>query len=230
MTATMDHREASELLGAFALDAIDPEERAAVEAHLATCSECRAELGRHWETLAGLAQEGTAAPAVVWDRVAASIEEASAPVVALRRRRPLLPRLLGAAAAIAIIALSLEVVVARGRPATVADSYRAALSRADARRADLSGAGGQAVVVVLPDGTGYLSASGVSDAPPGRSYQLWAISAAHAAPVSAGVLGRHLDVVGFHYAGAVDTFAVSEEVDGGADKPSTVLIAGAVRA
>ena len=39
-------------LAAYAVDALDPDERAAVEAHLDGCAPCRAELAEHWETLA----------------------------------------------------------------------------------------------------------------------------------------------------------------------------------
>lgn len=44
MTETMDHTEARISLGVYVLGAIDPAERALVDAHLTTCSECRDEL------------------------------------------------------------------------------------------------------------------------------------------------------------------------------------------
>jgi anti-sigma factor RsiW len=44
MTATWDCQEARIALGVYVLGAIDPGERAAVDAHLDTCPECRAEL------------------------------------------------------------------------------------------------------------------------------------------------------------------------------------------
>jgi anti-sigma factor RsiW len=42
----MDHASVSELLGAYALDACDNEETAAVEAHLASCPSCADEASR----------------------------------------------------------------------------------------------------------------------------------------------------------------------------------------
>lgn len=39
-----DHRELRESLGAYALGSLEPEERTAVDAHLATCGSCREEL------------------------------------------------------------------------------------------------------------------------------------------------------------------------------------------
>jgi anti-sigma factor RsiW len=69
------HDEAVELLGAYALDAVEPEEAAAVEAHLETCPRCRAELQSHREVVGVLAYAGGEAPAGMWDRVAARIHE-----------------------------------------------------------------------------------------------------------------------------------------------------------
>lgn len=43
----MAHDPAASLLGAYALDALDDAERVRVEAHLADCSRCRAEVSRH---------------------------------------------------------------------------------------------------------------------------------------------------------------------------------------
>ena len=40
----MTHDEASDLLGAYALDAVDGDEFTELEAHLDTCPRCRAEL------------------------------------------------------------------------------------------------------------------------------------------------------------------------------------------
>jgi hypothetical protein len=44
VTETTDCGEARTSLGVYVLDALDPEERAVVDAHLATCAGCRAEL------------------------------------------------------------------------------------------------------------------------------------------------------------------------------------------
>ena len=49
MTATRDCHEARIALGVYVLGAIDPDERAAVDAHLDTCPECRAELAEFME-------------------------------------------------------------------------------------------------------------------------------------------------------------------------------------
>ena len=72
----MPHTEIQELLGAFSLDAVDPHEAAVVEAHLATCPRCRDEVQDHREVASLLAYAGTAAPEGMWERVAASLDDA----------------------------------------------------------------------------------------------------------------------------------------------------------
>jgi len=79
----MTHDEVVELLGAYALDAVDADERAAIEAHLATCARCRAEVAEHREVAALLAHEGGDAPDGLWSRIAGSLD---APPPELRLR------------------------------------------------------------------------------------------------------------------------------------------------
>lgn len=72
----MTHDQISELLGAYALDAVDPEERDLVEAHLLSCARCRAEVADHREVASLLAHSGSDAPEGLWDRIAGTLEEA----------------------------------------------------------------------------------------------------------------------------------------------------------
>lgn len=75
----MTHDEVQELLGAFALDATSPEERALVEAHLESCPRCRAEAATHQETAALLAAGlGAELPSGLWERIAEATFEARA--------------------------------------------------------------------------------------------------------------------------------------------------------
>ena len=56
----MSHDDASELLGAYALDAVDGEELTELEAHLSACPRCRSELDSFREVARLLDQpEGT---------------------------------------------------------------------------------------------------------------------------------------------------------------------------
>jgi anti-sigma-K factor RskA/putative zinc finger protein len=69
------HSDIQELLGAFALDAVDDDERHLVEAHLAVCPRCRGEVATHRETAALLAHSGDRAPEGVWARITENLEE-----------------------------------------------------------------------------------------------------------------------------------------------------------
>ncbi|MEO5678523.1 MAG: anti-sigma factor [Acidimicrobiales bacterium] len=110
----LTHAETRELLGAFALDAVEPDEGAAIEAHLATCPRCRDEVREHREVAALLAYAGTTAPEGMWDRLAATLEDAppasAAPrlgqVTQLGDRRPS-PRRRGVRIASAVAAAAL---------------------------------------------------------------------------------------------------------------------------
>ena len=87
MTGSLSHQDIQELLGAFALDAVDDDERDVIEAHLAGCPRCRAEVEGHRETAALLAHSGERAPEGVWDRIAEALDEAP-PALDLARIAP----------------------------------------------------------------------------------------------------------------------------------------------
>src|SRR5487761_2676915 len=69
----MNEHEIEELLGAFALDAVDDSEREEVEAHLLVCPRCRAEVAAHREVAALLANGGSVAPEQLWSKIAGEI-------------------------------------------------------------------------------------------------------------------------------------------------------------
>lgn len=80
MAHELTHSEASELLGVYALDALDHDERVAVEHHLRGCGLCRAEASEHIE-MAGLLSSGVAqAPMSVWDRIAEELVDTPPPL------------------------------------------------------------------------------------------------------------------------------------------------------
>ena len=70
MGGYMNHEEVAELLGAFALDAVDGQDNDAVRQHLADCHRCQAELSEFHEVAGLLANAGGDAPPQVWDRIA----------------------------------------------------------------------------------------------------------------------------------------------------------------
>lgn len=73
-TVHLNHDEIKELLGAYALDAVDALEADAVELHLRDCPKCRAEVETHREVAAMLAHTGAPAPTDIWDRIVASLD------------------------------------------------------------------------------------------------------------------------------------------------------------
>jgi hypothetical protein len=77
-TARGDCQSIGDLLGAYALDALDPEETEQVRTHLAGCPRCTQEVEDHRQTIGLLAAGGAGeAPAQVWDAIAATIEGSS---------------------------------------------------------------------------------------------------------------------------------------------------------
>jgi hypothetical protein len=73
-TVNLSHDEIKELLGAYALDAVDALEADAVELHLRDCPKCRSEVETHREVAAMLAHTGAPAPTDIWDRIVASLD------------------------------------------------------------------------------------------------------------------------------------------------------------
>jgi hypothetical protein len=81
-----------ELLGAYALDAVDEDERRRVEQHLSECPNCLVEVHEHREVAALLSGEFVQPPEQVWGRILAEITTATpahelAPVIPIERER-----------------------------------------------------------------------------------------------------------------------------------------------
>jgi hypothetical protein len=76
----LTHDEIEDLLGAYALNAVEGSERAQVERHLERCPRCRAEVADHREVAALLANGGADAPEGVWQRITDALEESPPPM------------------------------------------------------------------------------------------------------------------------------------------------------
>jgi anti-sigma factor RsiW len=122
-------QEFESLLGAYALDAVDDEERREIEAYLAVDPRARAEVEMHREVATLMAFSGAAAPDGLWDRIAGALDErAPAPGPELarvlpvpRRRRWSMVMLAAAGAAAATVTAAITVaVVHEPGPAPVA--------------------------------------------------------------------------------------------------------------
>lgn len=236
------HQDIQELLGAFALDAVDNDERDLVEAHLAGCPRCRAEVATHRETAALLAHGGDRAPERVWARITESLEELPpeidlapmASLAAARERRARRSISMRAAAAMGAVAAALTAffgwrigvqdqrldrVAAEFHELAAKDGLRraatAALAASDAEQVRLASFDGKTGVhiVRLPNGTGFAVADGLAALPADRTYQLWALR--EDAKISLGLLGQDPDVAAFQMVGPVLGFAITDETAGG---------------
>ncbi len=230
-----------QLTAGYALDALDPEDRRAYEAHLEGCADCRDELARMWRTSEALAiaATGPEPPAALRDRVLAAVRDEPQVVVPLAQRRSrAVPALgaLAAAAAVAAIAVGLwGASVSRDLDdaRTALERERAAatvLADPDARSVALQE--GEGRLVVGADGRAVLVLDDLGPAPAGKTYELWIVTQGED-PERAGLFpgedGR--DVVAVD--GTVDAgqvVLVTVEPEGGVDAPTSEPIVGSLPA
>jgi len=71
----MSHEEASDLLGAYALDAVDGDECTELEQHLETCPRCRAELDSLREVAGAMGNSVEPLPEGLWSQIAVRLPE-----------------------------------------------------------------------------------------------------------------------------------------------------------
>ncbi len=203
------------LSGAYALDALGPDEAAAFERHLQSCESCRAEVASLREAAGALADTVAAAPperlrssvlagisqvrplppvderAVITDATAAS--EPLVDQLADRRRTRRPSRwLVGVAAALALLAGAATVRAVqldRQLQSVVAsaDDVTRVLTAPDATTSTARATtGGRAAVVASQSlGEAVLVTDGLPPAPAGSTYQVWYLHGS-GAPVSAG--------------------------------------------
>lgn len=241
MGRDMSHSEVRELLGAYALDAVDENEVEAVEAHLDECQPCRLEVKDHREVAAMLAAGWSPAPEGVWDRIAGSLEESPPSMVvplgaarAVREERRRGARAAGpvraafaagAAACVALVAfLGVKVVdtshqvdhlAAQLADGDVGRAAAAAVHRPDAQLVAMRSTDGRhtADAVLLPDGAGYLVKTDLPALSEQRTYQLWAV--VDGMKISVGVLGPSPGPVAFHAPPKASALAITDELAGG---------------
>ncbi|MGI9605104.1 MAG: anti-sigma factor domain-containing protein [Acidimicrobiales bacterium] len=184
-----------ELAAAYALDALEPAERDAFEAHHATCESCRREVSEFRATAAELSTgASTPPPASLRDRVLAevSVSRQDAPLPAddvidldlIRRgRRPLLVAV--AAALVLIVGIGIaSLLTSDDAPQT---AYPAVLEAVDARELALEGPWPGSVSVAWSEVTERYAmiAEGLPGPGEGLTYELWII--AEGAPIPAGL-------------------------------------------
>lgn len=222
------HEEIRELLGAYALDAVDADERRALEHHLTTCDACTREVSEHCEVVAGLAPDVDVAPSL-WEGIERSMSPRPEEEASRRPRRRVAAALSAAAvAALAFLGwkvMDLDARLDRAGGEGVVAAANAALTNPEADRLVLRSPKSTLAVdvVILPDGTGYLVQDNLDPLPEGRTYQLWAMLGEQ--PISAGTLGRDPGIIPFRVGSGTTGLAVSVERAGGATAPTSDPVA-----
>lgn len=231
-----------ELTAGYALDALDPDERSAYEAHLEGCEHCQQELASFWTTTEALAvaASGPEPSAALRERILGDIRaEPLQNVVPLEPRRRRVAPVLGAVAAVAAV-VALAIGLWASSVSSELDETRSALARQqeasevladpDARSVEL--AEGEGRLVIEPDGQAVLIVDGLGPAPPGKTYELW-IAATGEAPVPAGLFpgqdGREIALVD-GTVGEGEVVLVTVEPAGGVDAPTSEPIVGTLPA
>jgi anti-sigma-K factor RskA len=230
------------LTGAYALDALDPDERLVFEEHLAHCTACAAEVRELQATAAALATASAIeAPeslrSAVRGAAATTAQEApGAPtrsVVAPRTRRTI--ALLGLAAAALAVALvgvgALAAAVHRTNEALVAQAagISAVLTAPDAATATSTAGSGRGTVVTSRErAESVFIGSGLPVPAPDKTYQLWYIDAQGTArsagtfvPGSDGAVVRQLDG---STPASTTTIGVTLEPAGGSTAPTSAPV------
>lgn len=221
------------LIAPYALDALDPAERARFEAHLTQCVNCQSELSGFVATAARLGDvEGLAPPAGLRERLMSEVSttrQERPTVIALTqsRLRRTLPRLVMAAAFL-VGAVGIGGYVAERDTTNDLRADRAAItalmSAADATTTDRTFDGGGHVRLVSSDeaDTAYIVATDLPRLDGGKVYQVWVVTGD--SPTSEGVFATSGEMIMEDIAGA-DRIAVTIEPKGGSKQPTTAPIA-----
>jgi anti-sigma factor RsiW len=208
-----------ELTAAYALDALDPDERVRYEEHLSSCEGCREDLADFWSVSGSLAVAagGPAPPARLRERILQEARSERPNVVPLRRRR-IAPRALSAVAAVAAVAaLGLGLWgVSVSRDLDRAEEQVAIFSDPNART--VSSAGGEADLVVTPAGDAALVVRRLAPAPKDKDYEIWVFE--NGVPKRAGLFENPGVAMLERPVRPGQTVAVTLERDGGVDAPT----------
>lgn len=220
------------LSGAYAVDALDPDERARFEAHLGSCAACQSEVASLREATAMLGSSVEAEPpAALRDRVLAEISTVRPlpPVTVLAERRRRWARPLAAAAA-AVVLVGGGVVVwqqAQDDSSTTQLAADRVIQARDARHVtvDLPGGGSATVYTSRAVGRAALVTRHMPAPPSGRTYQLWLQKAGRMVP--AGLMkgaGDQAVLLRGDLAGAT-AVGITVEPPGGSEEPTSDPVA-----
>jgi hypothetical protein len=224
-----------EQVAAYALNALDDDERHEFELHLQGCDECRAQLPAFADAAAALALDADDAepPAELRDRILGGARQGGTVLAFPRRRAVPIVATVAAVAACAAIGLGIWAATLNGslsheRNARASDQAAlAVLADPSARRVPLSGRPG--LLAVRGDGTAALALASLAKAPSGKTYEAWVIQGKTPAPAGLfrGESGRPTLVALRLRAPRGSVVAVTVERSGGVSQPTTKPILSA---
>lgn len=231
---TSQHSRIQDLLGAYAADAVDPDEAEEVEEHLRTCDTCAAEVAEHRDTLALLAPASPGLRPQPFDSLDLDLSPPMGTITPLRKQTRSVPAwTMSVAAAIVFLVAAVAVTQARRAEdlsaqlagASVEAAAAQALEEPGTRTLTLRSESGQAYaeVTLTQDGRGYLLPRDLPDLAPDLTYQLWALKGPERTSLI--VAGSDPEVVEFRTSPDIDGLALTEELAGGAPQPTKTPVA-----
>lgn len=225
-------QELHDLVAPYALDALEPSERAAFERHLDGCADCRAQLAELQPAATALAYgEIEEPPAELRERILeAARAENGAKVIQFPRQRWLFPATAVAAAAAAVVAIGIGLwATSLSRDLDRERSAKASYARA----VELLGGGAQVTqladaeggLVVATDGEAALVVCGLQPAPKGKTYEAWVIQGETPRPAGLFQGGSGCPPVLLdRQVPPGSQVAVTLEPSGGADRPTGPIL------
>jgi anti-sigma-K factor RskA len=221
-----DAYDLDDLLGAYALDAVDDAERRRVEDYLEVNPRAAAEVQAHREVATMLAFTGMDAPGDVWGRIADEIGEQAPPpgpelakVMSLddapRRRRisTVAPWIVSAAAAAVLAFVAIGIADRADAPnEPLAEALEIARADRDSVTTTLvsEATGVSAEAIIDQDGHGFVVAQDLPTLPDGQTYQLWGV-VDDGQVISLGIFGPNPEIETFSIDGPVSALAITIE-------------------
>lgn len=240
----MSTHEIHALSGAYAVDALDADERDRFEEHLASCATCQDEVASLQETTALLgAVEETPLPAGLRDRVLADIKTvrplppegggilSDIPNLTTRRRlRPRWSGLVGIAAAAALVVGGVVVWEQTRDDAAqeqVTSPIDAILRARDVKHVsvDLPGGASATVFSSLAHNRAVLVTDDMPPAPEGRVYQVWLQKGDRMVPAGLMSEGGHQEVLLDGKVAGASGAGITVEPEGGSEEPTSAPVA-----
>ena len=233
--------EVAALISAHALGALDADQAALAERHIAASDDCRRAYEDALETAAALALAvaDSEPPADLRDRIVAAARAERPPVAAAKaaapRRKFRLAGLLTPSTGFAVIGVAAAIVFAliavsqHDSASNAKDDQQALvaiLSAPDAHVVPLkSAAGGPAGGRMIVSKNRAALVSSLQSAPAGHTYQAWGLRPGGASPVPLPTFSGDGDVVILDDVGQYDGVGVTVEPSGGSQKPSAAPFA-----